>query len=167
MKKTVTNDQFLTALNNRDNHNVLYSAAAVFAKAIDEDDLDQCCRIALWKALQDHDDRHPSAQKFTSSLHRFVRWECLNYLRAQRRAQRRNRTFLPIVKEPQTSCLGAFLQEHLSHLTHTEQETMHQFYFEKRSLREIASLTGESVSCVRDRIELAVGRLRILAGVCR
>ena len=65
-----------------DNVNIIRKVTAKYASVIHSDDLRTCGLNALWRTLQCHDPKYN--QKFTTSLYRFVEWECQRELRRRR-----------------------------------------------------------------------------------
>src|SRR5262245_39037708 len=64
-----------------DNRNVIAAVLKQYVGKIPHDELESCGMTAMWRTLQYHQPDHPSRQKFTTSLHRFAKWECLRELR--------------------------------------------------------------------------------------
>jgi RNA polymerase sigma factor (sigma-70 family) len=133
---------------------------------------------ALWRALQYHDPDHASGQKFTTTLYRFVHWECDREAaraaaeRAKRRAQ--DIDAVPEEQLPQKNrrrrhdhgregrLLMELVREKLPVLSGTSRLVLRQYYLESRSMEEIALLRDCSKEKVRKLLGRAVGRLRQL-----
>src|SRR5262245_45103905 len=81
-KRDVSNAEFEAALADRDNQNIIKGVTSRYKKQLDADDLYTCGLNALWRALQSHDPAYE--QKFTTTLFRFVHWECRRELRSRR-----------------------------------------------------------------------------------
>lgn len=77
-KKQIPNIEFETAYQNIDNKKIINSFYKKYRKRLSVDEIKSCGLIALWKCLQCHDS---SKQKFTTSLYRFMTWECLQELK--------------------------------------------------------------------------------------
>ena len=76
--KKISDKEFEEAYKNTDNRNMIRMVCASFSNTLSSDILESCGMLALWKCLRSHDEKY--GQKFTSSLYRFVRWECIREL---------------------------------------------------------------------------------------
>ncbi len=74
MERTVTNEQFLKALNNTDYKKLINSVIRKYKKVLDKDTLQSCAWVGLWKSMCNHDEKYNTP--FTSSLFYHVKWEC-------------------------------------------------------------------------------------------
>lgn len=86
MKRSISNSEFEEAYKNPDHFKLLCSYIRKFKGSLTKEEIMQCGRIALWKALQSHDY---SKQKFTTSICYFMNFECLQMI------ERNNRKMVP------------------------------------------------------------------------
>lgn len=77
-KRDVTELEFSLAWNNASHQNLMGSVCCQFRKLLPQESLDSAKMVALWKCLSSHNENY--GQQFTSSLWRFIRWECLKAL---------------------------------------------------------------------------------------
>jgi DNA-directed RNA polymerase specialized sigma24 family protein len=77
----VSNEEYEEALDNPDNKAIMNLAGANFVNVLGKDEVHSCKLMALWKTLQTW---NPDKSKFTSLLHRMVRWECLRSVKNAR-----------------------------------------------------------------------------------
>lgn len=73
-KRKISNEEFETAYSNIDNKKIINSFLKKYSNVLSYEDIYSCGMIALWKCLQLHDN---TKQKFTTSLYRFMTWECM------------------------------------------------------------------------------------------
>lgn len=163
--KPVSNEQLRVAQANSDNRNIIKKVLQQFAGLIHSDDLERCGLHGLWRTLQNHDDRF--GQKFTTSLTRFVRWECLRELR-QQRSSRKN--FLPIGESCDDYAENKSHQEEMVHvrecmqfLSKEHRRLLEEYYLEQWTMEEIGALHNMSKETVRQKLEAAIRRLRELS----
>ena len=76
--KKISDREFEEAYKNPDNRNMIRMVCSSFSNTLSPDILESCGMLALWKCLRSHDEKY--GQNFTSSLYRFVRWECIREL---------------------------------------------------------------------------------------
>lgn len=74
-KKSVSNECYQEAYNNKDNQNIIKSVYKRYSKDLDYETLKSCGLHALWRALQFHNGASYTTA-FTSSLWKFTNWEC-------------------------------------------------------------------------------------------
>lgn len=83
-----------------DNRGILHSVSSKFVRTgqLDEDEASACEMNALWRCLSYHDDSH--GQKFTTSLYRFIEWECRRERSNKKKKAERHkmeRSVLPLI----------------------------------------------------------------------
>lgn len=153
----MTNEEFAAAYCLEDNRRVIAKALKAYERSLSEDDLLECGMVALWRTLQKH--RPELGQKFTTSLYRFVNWECLNLVR---RAKREKVVYLPeVVAEVVDNSSG--IEEYLSRLTSADRDLVRWYYLEGHTIVEIGRRIGLSKEATRKRIGRAFQNLRDIA----
>lgn len=154
----------------KDNRNLIRAVVKKYAKEIPMQDLELVGMKAMWRALQYHREDHPSGQKFTTSLHRFTKWECDRELRTARGGRGRARpTFLPM---PEKDLLAApLLDEDVAHVRECiaklpvawQRQVISQYYLERMTLEEVGEANGYSKETARKRVGEAMDALKGLA----
>jgi len=84
-KKLVNNQIYNDAYENLDNQKIISAVLSKYRGRLDEDTLKHCGLNALWRCLQNHNEN--LGTKFTSSLWRFVHWECRKELQTLARSK--------------------------------------------------------------------------------
>lgn len=74
MTKEISNELMNEFLENNENQKIMNKAARPFRKVLDYDEVENCKRLAMWKALRSYDSEKGS--KFTTFLYRGVYFEC-------------------------------------------------------------------------------------------
>ena len=77
--KQISNEEFLQLRENLDNNKILNFVAFKYRGYLDEDELEQAKNIAIWKAHSYH-----KKGKFTTSLYRYMNFECINLQKGKR-----------------------------------------------------------------------------------
>lgn len=164
-KRAVSNDEYAQALAQPDNAAILSSFKKRFLAILGEDGFEDCALVGLWRALQYHrDDR---GMKFTTSLYRFMEWECR---KAAKKAARRR----PVVYEGELDHLPSPMKEgalpveidhvleRMQRLPLADQYLIRSYYLEGKSAREIGLTLDppRKRETVRKRISRGLNRLR-------
>lgn len=181
-RRFVSNEEYEAAWKNEDNRNMIRSETLAYAKQLDENSLDSCGMQGLWKALQYH--RNDKGQKFTTSLWRFIHWECQRELRRVNRQKARERRLENDISELPESSLpldvrcrtpGKFgpdndakdRSDNLSHIRDCMQKlplkvrrVVYQHFFENRTMDEIGMANGYSKETARSRLAQGVSLLK-------
>ena len=161
---SVSNQDFESSLRNRSYQRVLRTVKERFLSSLTKDELEHCGRIALWLALRDHDSAHPSGQKFTTTLFRFMKWECQRLIRRHKREKRC--FYIDGDKVPtQKPSRNLDIHANLSLLSEELKDLIIGYYFQKKTLRELALETGYSTEGCRKKLKKAIKNLKILYGV--
>jgi RNA polymerase sigma factor (sigma-70 family) len=164
VRRKVTEEEFKEALQDKDNKKVMNKILSQYSNVIPSEDLEACGMDAVWRCLGYH--KKEKGNKFTTSLWRFVHWECCRQLK---RIKRQNRlhtinfstietqdTFeIPVIRDKEIESV----REAVNSLNHHHKEYIQQFYFERRTLKEIATMQGCSKETVRTRIKQAIKEL--------
>lgn len=154
----ITNEIFEQYWNDPDNLKVMRSVVSRYRWAFGPEEEEEHMQMALVRCLGRHDPgRGP---KFTSSLHRFTRWECLNAIR--------DRTpHLPRVGDPVDTSTGSrdeinHVYECMDMMDAGERDLIVRYYLEDESLRELAEDLDCSHQTVSNRLGRATETLRDL-----
>jgi RNA polymerase sigma factor (sigma-70 family) len=163
-RKFVTNEQIDAALAVEDNMNIIRKVTAKYASVIHYDDLRTCGLNALWRTLQCHDPSYN--QKFTTSLYRFVEWECQRELR-RKRTKVLSLTVPLEQAEPHEVSAHAMpsadvelVREVISAMDEQDREIIHFHFLEGHSLRDAARRFGFSKQVARKKKQEALEKLR-------
>lgn len=173
-KRHVRDQEYEAALKNQDNVKVLHGVAANYRNVLSEDELRGCALKALWRALQGH--RSVFGQKFTTSLHRFMRWECNREAGGRRRVVSRCpaksrpqqvRLNIELLAEPDCRQLTAEDVEEMDHvqtrmalLPEEHREILKQHYLDGMGINDICAARSLSREAVRRRLRRAMDALR-------
>lgn len=169
-KRFVSDAEYAEAHRNGDNRRIIQAILNRFSASIDPDDLESCGNVGLWRALQYHNPPPGSKQKFTTSLHMFVEYEC---------RRRRKRNLHRLAQENGTSvALDDEIEDELAQKEATEIPEIRQFirllprYEDRKLLKQrfvlgmaysqIAELYGSSTETVRKNTLEAVAKLKDL-----
>lgn len=79
MKRKVTNEEFEEA--KKQWTPLIHKRTMAWSRMMDKTEAQQIAYIALWKSLQEFDNR----SKFTTFLHRYLDWEYMNTMNAKKR----------------------------------------------------------------------------------
>lgn len=161
VRRHVSNEEFNKALKNPDNASVIRAVCLQFAKTLSIEELRSCGLNALWRALSYHQDG--KGNKFTTSLFRFVRWECSREIRRLNN-YRKHVVAMPdncdVSDETDTDIVN--LRESIRLLPEQHKDILHQYYFDNRTMEEIGVRNGYSKESARQKINKALAELREL-----
>lgn len=73
--KPISDIELEQAIANPANQDMIRRVCSFYSKTLTPETLKACGEAAVWRCLQSHDDT--KGQRFTSSLYRFIHWECL------------------------------------------------------------------------------------------
>lgn len=148
------NNIFEEALKNKDNTKIINAVLKKF-KRIPIDERKQLGKIALWKCLKEYDTVSDRV-KFTTSLFHFVRWECLGFLRSQKRY---TKTKSGLSNQPELEEKNLSTIDILDCLTIEEREIVNRYYIKKETLIEIGKIFNLSKDTIRHRLEKIKNKL--------
>lgn len=161
--RAVSDAELRQALADENNQRLIRSVTRTYARQLSEEQLENCGMHAVWRTLRKHRHDHPSGQKFTSSLYRFVHWECKKELGRVR--GRRKMTSLEVAPEPTCRAPREEIAELLScleQLPDQQQTLLRQYYLSEMSLEKVGQLHGVSIETARLLIGRAERELRCL-----
>jgi len=165
VSKTITNEEFELAYKNSDNIKLINSVTRKYSKQIDYDDLIDCGLQALWNCLKKHE---PGRQKFTSSLYKFVNWECLRKLEEKKR----NIKTVSMVNlnedydesqskyEKAKNDVKKEILDYLELLNNDDREILIDYYYNGMTMEEIGHKNGFSKQTAKNKIKKALTLLR-------
>lgn len=171
MLREITPKELEAAYLNKDNRKIIQKVTGKFVRQIDSHELEDCGTDALLKCLRYHDYEK---QKFTSSLYKFVLWECLRKLEENKRCIKtvsisnlRNRNSeetgyidYNIAQEESNYTEQASILKCLDELQSNERSLLVDYYYEKQSLQKIGEVRGYSKETARKKILKAVETLK-------
>lgn len=159
----VSNKEFEIALKNKDNINIMNSASTKYQSILENDILQSCKLIGLWKAMLFNAKQHITS-KFTTLLYNYVSWECQQEIR-------RNRKYSSRYVDYQDDYIDSKhyntidIIDILDGLKPQEQELLTKRYIENMTLVEIGQALGISKDTVRTKIIDILDNVRNKQGV--
>lgn len=169
--RRVGDAEFVAALADPDNANVLKATLRRYANLLDQDERTSCGLKAVWRTLRHH--RDDMGQKFTTSLVRFVHWECRR--EAARRGGKSPPGTLPFsdrdaAARPRRDDGASERHEEMEHvLTRLpllprawQRRMLRQHFLQGMSVDEVGVANGCTREAARQRIRKAVDKLREL-----
>lgn len=165
MKQFISNTEFEAAYNNLDNRKIINACISRYIKIMPIEELQECGMVALWKCLKYHEDGHN--QKFTTSLWRFIDWEC------RRELKKKNKDKTLVTSDMQEYDVTVIenpdvikLRDCIEHLKPEHQQIIQEYYFDKLTMEEIGDNHKYSKETARQKINKAVRALsKIYNGV--
>jgi len=168
----VTDEEFRAALANKDNENVIKSITRKFLGQLTADEAHACGLKGLWRALQYY--REEFKQKFTTSLYRFVVWECNREVKRVMGAGK-SRPHQLLENDADYNKLAVdsiktFGSDDIEHVM-VRMESLHpehkrvvqQYFLQNLTMEQIGQANGYSKETARQKLNHAVVALR---GIC-
>jgi RNA polymerase sigma factor (sigma-70 family) len=150
----MTNDDFKDAT--RICHKVIRS----FGPSVPADYHEDIAQSVILRCLEKYDQNY--GQKFTTSLHRYATWACINFLRDHYRAVTRMNS-LPRTPPREDARLQGdldHLRECMGLIPNDDRLLIEQRFLMGMTLREIGVLNGYTPQAAMKRVHGAVDRLR-------
>lgn len=113
-----------------------------YKQGIDRDELTQCGRIGLWKALERFDQE--GGLSLTTSVYNFVNWECLAHFKSRDKVLMRSSEYLPDIHSS-----GTIDDLDLTFLDDNRRKPIQQRILGRMSFREMAEENGHSTETER------------------
>lgn len=162
-RRKISDEEYKQAYYNQDNIGILNNVSNKFLGQLDNDTIEECKDKSLWRALQYHNNKHESGQKFTTSLYRFAMWEFLREVdKIKPSPQMLNIDSYDNI--PSGCDDGGFnnvvLKDCISKLSNEHRELIQYKFFDNMTLNEIADKVSRSRETVRNRLERAIVALR-------
>ena len=123
---------------------------------VDEDDLLQIGRIALWKALETYDDQTPC---FSTYAYKTIYTDIISYLRTYS-AQKRQPVLLPAIEEDFASKVEFNITFDMLDIDEEEKSIFKDKYVDRLSNKEISEKYGKSLGQVKYLIGQIKNKLR-------
>ena len=162
--KTVTDQEYAEAYDNRDNTNIIHAALRPYNSMLDVDERKECGMLALWEAMKNHDPT--KGQKFTTTLYKYVRWHAQRAIQRKHQEKLKADNFCPA--NPETFYVGDFiekveLEDLMNKLEERDRTILRQKYIEGYTLQEIGEFHGFTREAARQNLKKARRKLRKLA----
>jgi RNA polymerase sigma factor (sigma-70 family) len=151
----VSNEEYESALKNKDNIMIMHSAGSSFITVLDEDEIHRCKLIALWEALQAW--RPNRGSKFTAFLYQRVYWECLKCVKFNNKNRDVQVEFIDREVLPDTP-----IEEVLEILPDDLQDIIKKRYVYGMTLREIGDEHGYSYETARKKLKKASNCMKVV-----
>lgn len=178
-RKVVSNDEMMAALNNPDYRDLIASETLKYKGQLDEHQRESAGMTALWRAL----GYYKPLQKFTTSLWKFIHWECRRELRKERRRTGHGlvtrvmgdisdmpeqmappTTAEATQEDPSTKLKKERLEEvgevMRRYLPMSVETVVKQHFFDNRTVEEIGQINGCSQETARQRLTFGLTRLK-------
>lgn len=164
----VTDQEVREALKNSHNRAIIKQVAKRYSSVLSYDDGYACGLVALWKTLAKHEANR--GQKFTTSLYRFARWECLRTITRSKAnkwkvSQEITEDILGKHKTSKTYSQDAvgYVFECMQLLKEEDRDLVLSYYIEGRTIEEIAGSLSIAKESARQKLISAFDRLKELA----
>ena len=154
-KQPVNDLIYNEAYKNKDNQKIIQSVLSKYRRQLDKDTLKSCGLNALWRCLQSHSDNFKT--KFTSSLWRFVNWECKKELQTLARTKYKSTELYDIPIEETSFTIF----DELHGLLPPEYCKIVKLRFEHgMTLREIGKVFGYTKESARLKLQHALKQIK-------
>lgn len=177
MKKKVSDEDFVKAFGQldtpiekmtkeqRDNHKLMRSITNKYSNILNEEEIYSCMMRATLRCLEHHEN--DKGNKFTTSLYRFIKWECNREL--AKKFKETNNQFVSINEFDNFDCQAeeesddiSSLRECISLLSITDQELIKDYYFDRYTMEEIGKKHNYTKEAARQKINKALVKLKEL-----
>ena len=129
---------------------LITNVARQYANVLTPEMLAAAGDMALWRCLQKYD---PSfGQKVTSSLYRFIHWECLRSIQENRKYSTAS-IIGDVEGDAESVAIQMILDDYLSLLGRRERRIVEARFLANHTLAEIASVEGYSKQGVKDIVD--------------
>jgi len=151
-KKQVTNTEFDAA--RRQHLTLITNVARQYSNILSPDALAAAGDMALWRCLQSYNPMY--GQKVSSSLYRFIHWECLRAIQ-EHKGDNIHQLSGDVEGDEESVSIQMILDDYLSLLTQRERRIVEAKFLENRTLAEIASQEGYSKQGIKDIVDRSIG----------
>lgn len=147
----------------RDNRIMMHKVTNRYSKYLTKQQIKTCMMYAIWRCLENHEEGR--GNKFTTSLWRFIKWECQRELRKQFKSP----------NSPNIMSIGDLknfditsgnndevknLRECIALLPEEDVKLIHEYYYDKYTMKEIAERNSYSKETARQKIKKATDKLK-------
>jgi len=142
---TALNQAIKNALSNEENKHIIMVLSSKYKYYMDEWAIENCVLHAIWKCLLRHNPEYNT--KFSSSLYRYIEWECKNYIREN---YRYTDNFELLEAKDATTTIE--VNDCLSQLSGINRDILKQYHYEGMTIREIAESNGYTKTTAHNKI---------------
>lgn len=147
------------AMSNMDNVRIMNSVARRFCNQISSEVLKQCKLLGLWKALKSHD--FSQKRKFTTSLYKFVLWECQKEIRSKTQLKNKRDKFKIFAEQYESNQnIFVFDIDIVKKLPKYESELLYDRYVLELTYKEMGKLRGVSKQAIERHIKKTLKDIR-------
>jgi len=126
--------------------------ARCYTHVLSPESLTAACDTALWRCLQSYDESF--GQSFTSSLYRFIYWECTRTIKEEKCS---NTPIIGDVEgEHESMAINMILDDYLSLLSNRDRRIVEARFFESCTFDEIAQREGYSKQGIKDIVDRSI-----------
>ena len=154
--KSIGDEEFEEAQKDINNIKILNKVCSKYFKVIPQDELDRCKLIALWEAMKAYDPE--KGQKFTSFLYNRIDWECKKQLYDFNKRKRQKYYNEALHFENYSNDVE--ILDVIQKLHPRLRLVVHQRFFERLTMEEIAERNSYSRETARRYILQALKKLR-------
>jgi RNA polymerase sigma factor (sigma-70 family) len=169
-RRQVTNEEFNTALADKNNSRILKKVSSKYINVIPQQELYSCALHSLWRCLSYHKDSF--GQKFTTSLWRFMEWECNRELKRLQNEKNKSVNISTLETKEKFDSPAKLpndetenLYECIDMLPDGYRTLIVEYYIERHTMEEIGKMHGYSKEAARQKINKALIELRKICGV--
>jgi RNA polymerase sigma factor (sigma-70 family) len=162
---SITNLEFQEANKNLDNVRIMNKVCSRYRNTIPADEIERCKLIALWEAMKAW--RPDGGRKFTSFLYNRIDWECKKQIQQIKRAKRKvafsmDNDLSMDFEECQavTQNDSIIIKEAIDHLSVKYRTVLHQRFYERMTMQEIADRNNYSRETARRYVNIALEKLK-------
>lgn len=150
----------------KNNRSIIYKVINKYRRYFEFDELVSFGLVGMWRALASHIDG--KGNKFTTSLWRFVDWECKRQYRNKTKRKKVIHTVSIDNLEVEDKIIDGdlfYLHEKLSELPDLDKQILTEYYLEGYTMQEIGDKNGYSKEAARQKIKKALVKLNEKCGV--
>lgn len=149
----------------QDNHKTMRKVTNKYTSILDEEEIKSCMLQATLRCLKHHEENR--GNKFTTSLWRFITWECKREASKKYKALQNKpismddfKNFdVPGDKEGEEI---ENIRDCISLLPDNDKQLIQEYYFDKRTMEEIGTAHNYTKEAARQKIKKAVSKLKEL-----
>lgn len=160
MGKYISNDDLMAAIADPKNQQMISKVCKRYSNALAPSVLKSCGEAAVWRCLQSHIDG--KGNSFTSSLYKFLHWECLRELGTNKFQYEEigECNFGELGPDPNDALI---VKELLSALPEKNQKIVVARYMEGRTLADIGATHNYSKQGIQNILTRSIDIMREVA----